>query len=165
MIAASAPGVALFDASNGLTLAGDVEVIIGFVGAFRDHARRQMSERINALGLARFSVLSDRAMIFSRGSIGDGSYIGPLAVIECGAEVGVDGCVLSGAVVSHDCVLMRDVFVGPGAVICGGVTVGAHARIGAGAVILPGIHVGAGGIVGAGVTVRRNVTAGEVFTG
>jgi acetyltransferase-like isoleucine patch superfamily enzyme len=67
--------------------------------------------------------------------------------------------------VEHDCVLEEAAHIGPGAVLAGGVRVGAGALIGAGAVIRPGVAIGAGAVVGAGAAVVEDVAPGATVMG
>jgi acetyltransferase-like isoleucine patch superfamily enzyme len=67
--------------------------------------------------------------------------------------------------VEHDCVLEEAAHIGPGAVLAGGVRVGAGALIGAGAVVRPGITIGAGAVIGAGAAVVEDVPPGTRVMG
>ena len=56
-------------------------------------------------------------------------------------------------------------FVGPGAIVCGGVTVGHDCFIGAGAVIRNGIDIAPGTVIGMGAVVTANITEPAVYVG
>jgi acetyltransferase-like isoleucine patch superfamily enzyme len=78
----------------------------------------------------------------------------------------VDGHVMnSGAIVEHDCALAHGVHVSPGAVLSGGVNVGARTWIGAGASVIQGIVIGADVTIGAGAVVIRDVPDGVTVVG
>lgn len=61
------------------------------------------------------------------------------------------------ASIGHDSVLEAFVTVGPGAVVCGSVTVRRGAYIGAGSVLTPGVTVGRDSVIGAGSIVLGDV--------
>jgi acetyltransferase-like isoleucine patch superfamily enzyme len=65
----------------------------------------------------------------------------------------------SGAIVEHDSRIGAHVYLSPGAVLSGGVTVEDGAFVGAGAAVIPGVRIGPGAIVAAGAVVIRDVAA------
>lgn len=72
------------------------------------------------------------------------SYVGPNSRISEGVIVN------TASVIEHDCVIGRFSHVGPGAVVCGGVSIGDEVLIGAGAVVAPNSRVPSGTLVKAG---------------
>ena len=52
-----------------------------------------------------------------------------------------------------------------GALLCGGVRVGANTHVGAGAVIRQGLHIGEDALIAAGAVVVRDVPAGSRVAG
>ena len=134
-------------------------VIVGFVGDFETRARADLCDRLTN---ARWALTHD---FYTPRTGFVGAFVGPHAVIEPGTVLGRDCCVLSGAIISHDCTLDDDVFVGPGVTVCGNVKLRRHCRIGAGATLLPGITVGEYAVVGAGSVVLRDVPDGKVVKG
>lgn len=64
-------------------------------------------------------------------------------------------------IIEHDCTLEDGVFVGPGAILCGNVSVGRNSFIGAGATIVPNVKIGEGCFVKAGTVVKKDMKAGE----
>jgi len=73
--------------------------------------------------------------------IGDGTYIGPSAVIDYKTVLGKSCWVSRGATIGHDCKVGDNVFIGPGVTICGSVEIGDNCYIGAGAVIYDKISI------------------------
>ncbi len=71
----------------------------------------------------------------------------------------------TGARVDHDCVVGAGSFVGPGAILSGGVVVEDQVLIGAGAVVLPGVKIARGARVGAGAVVVKDVDADSTVVG
>lgn len=82
-----------------------------------------------------------------------------------GARVGCGVIVNTGAQVDHDCAIGDFVHLGPGSVLCGGVTVGPLSLVGAGANVAPGVSIGGGVVVGVGAAVIRAVADGAVVVG
>lgn len=97
--------------------------------------------------------------------IAEGAVIMPRAVLGALARIGRLALVNTGAIIEHDVVLEEGAHVGPGAVLCGGVRVGARAMLGAGVVVAPNLTIGADAVVGAGAAVLADVPPGEVLPG
>lgn len=116
------------------------------------------------------------ASVIRGAKIGDGCSVGSCSVVDA-AAVG-DRCAIGhGAQVHPGTVIGRDVFVGPGAIICNDrwprtskdgfdfeglqskptVIVEDGASIGAGAIILPGVRVGRRAMIAAGVVCAIDV--------
>jgi sugar O-acyltransferase (sialic acid O-acetyltransferase NeuD family) len=89
----------------------------------------------------------------------------PLACVHNEARIGRQCIVNTRALVEHDCVLEDGVEIGPAAVLCGRVFVGANTWIGAGATILPRLRIGANAIIGAGSVVASDIPDGAVAVG
>jgi acetyltransferase-like isoleucine patch superfamily enzyme len=66
---------------------------------------------------------------------------------------------------THDVSVADYVTFAPGAVACGGVTIGPSAYVGAGALIAPGVSVGPESLIGIGAVVTRPVVAGATVFG
>lgn len=83
------------------------------------------------------------------------NHLGPNVTIGEYAHVHI------GSQIHHDSTVGAFAFVGPCALLLGGVKIGRCAYIGAGAIVLPGVTVGAGATIGAGCVVTRDVPAGS----
>lgn len=86
-------------------------------------------------------------------------HIGPCTVI------GVNCLLNTGCIVEHDCVVGNHSHVAPGAVICGGVTLGEFVVIGAGAVVRDGVKLASYVTVGAGAIVVEDIVQPGVYVG
>ncbi len=123
------------------------------------------NSRWNFFDLARkkgyyFPPLIHPSAILSQfATLTDGVQIMAGAIIQPNTELGVNAVVNTRSSIDHDCRIGDNVFIGPGAILCGGVVVGDSTFIGAGAVVLPGINIGEKSIIGAGVVVRHDVIA------
>lgn len=127
--------------------------------------RARMFEKWKARGFDFSSVLHPSVWLARDVVLGEGCQVMSGAVLQCHARIGANAVINTRASVDHDCVIQAHAFVGPGAVLCGGVKVGAGAMIGAGATILPGVDIGDGALVGAGAVVRRDVSRGQFVAG
>ena len=63
----------------------------------------------------------------------------------------------TGCIIEHECNVEAFAHIGPGAILCGNVTVGKGSFVGAGAIIKQGISIGENTIIGAGAVVVKNV--------
>ncbi|HMD00428.1 MAG TPA: acetyltransferase [Ferruginibacter sp.] len=79
------------------------------------------------------------------------------ATINPLARIGTGVICNTGCIIEHECIVEDFAHIGPGAVLCGNVTVGRQSFIGANAVIRQGITIGANATIGAGSVVISNV--------
>ncbi len=98
-------------------------------------------------------------------SIGDGTVVMPLAVINVGVKIGKHCIVNTGAIIEHDCVLDDFVHISPNATLCGSVIIGSYSWIGAGATVIQGIKVGENVTIGAGSVVINNIPDNTIVVG
>jgi len=124
--------------------------------------------RIAGLGIpaARWTtVIHPRACVDARATLGPGSFVGPLAVVEHGVRAGAHACVRGGCYVSHDITLGDYAFVGPNATVLSRCVLGEGAHIGSNAVCAPNLSVGRYAVVGVGAAVVRDVPDFAIVAG
>lgn len=132
-------------------IASDLPMIIA-IG--NNVSRRTLSEKSGH----KFTIaIHPSATVSKNATMEEGTMILHRAILQTRTIVGRHVILNTGSQVDHDCVLEAFVHIGPGAVLCGGVTVGEGALVGAGAVITPGIAIGKWATVGAGAVVIENV--------
>ena len=112
-----------------------------------------------------FTVIDASAVLSKNVLIGEGSFIGPRAVINSLSDIGKACIVNSGAIIEHESSLGDAVHIAPGAVLCGNVEVGMHTLIGANATVLPGIKIGKNCVVGAGTVVVEDILDNTIIKG
>lgn len=96
---------------------------------------------------------------------GHGIMISANAVINPFAKIDVGVICNTSCVIEHECVVEEFAHIGPGAILCGNVTVGKKAFVGAGSVIRQGITIGRNVTIGAGAVVVKNVPDGTTVVG
>ena len=110
-------------------------------------------------------IISRHSVVFDPLSIGDGSFVGPGAVVEYGVTVGKGTIINSGSVVSHGSNVGDFCHIAVGATVCGSVNIGDNTLVGANATILPGITVSSDVVIGAGSIVTKNIDGGGRWVG
>lgn len=116
-------------------------------------ARVAVAGRLRALGLELLNAIHPSAVLASGVTMGSGNVISPGAVVVTGSRLEDDVIINTGATIDHDSVLETGAQIAPGVHTAGCVRVGRLAFIGLGAVLGPGITVGEHTIVGAGSVV------------
>jgi sugar O-acyltransferase (sialic acid O-acetyltransferase NeuD family) len=127
--------------------------------------RAELFSSLKDRGFEFVAVAHPSAVIAARTRLGAGVQVLAGAVLQTGVSLGDNVIVNTRASVDHDCVIERDVMIGPAAVLCGEVSVGPAVYVGAGAVLMPGVRVGARAVIGAGSVVTGNVPAGATLVG
>ncbi len=127
--------------------------------------RRRVHADATARGFAFATVVHPSAVVARDVVLAAGAQVCAGAVLQTGARVLDDALVNTRASVDHDSVVGAHAHVAPGAVVCGGVTIGDGAHVGTGAVLVQGVRIGADALVGAGAVVLRDVAAGRRVVG
>lgn len=119
--------------------------------------RRRLSLAVDARGGRLATVVHPSAIVAASAEIGGGSFLAAGAIVNPGARLGRFVIVNTGATIDHDDVLEDGVQICPGAHLAGLVTCREDAFIGTGAAIIPGRTIGRRAVVGAGATVVRDI--------
>jgi UDP-perosamine 4-acetyltransferase len=130
-----------------------------------NRVRLRIGERLGRLGFARPALVHPSAIVSPSATLGDGTVVMPLAVINAAATIGELAIVNTAAVVEHDCSLGDGCHVAPGTRLGGCVAIGCGAMIGIGSAVRPEARVGDLAVVGAGSTVIADIPDGCVATG
>jgi acetyltransferase-like isoleucine patch superfamily enzyme len=115
--------------------------------------------------VSRGVVLHNFEGVAAKLTIGDNCHIGREVLIDLAADLTIGERVT----ISMRCMLLTHTDTGDSR--CGiprrlnAVVVQDDAYIGAGAIILPGVTIGSGAVIGAGAVVTRNVAPGSVVAG
>ena len=136
-----------------------------FIVAIGDqHARGDLS-RLLLERASLATVIHPRTTLSESASIGVGTVITAGVIVNANAKVGRYCILNTGCTIDHDNDLADGVQVCPGAHLAGNVRCGTAGFIGTGAIVIPGISIGANAIVGAGSVVVRDVPGGDKVAG
>jgi len=141
---------------------------LGFVLAIGNpygHVRIKLQSLMKDRGLATVSFADPTALICRSAIHGEGLQVMPSAIVHNDVRIGDQCIVNTRALVEHDCILHDGVEIGPGAVLCGRVTIGKNTWIGANATVRPRVTIGGNSIVGAGSVVVTDIPSNVVAVG
>jgi len=111
------------------------------------------------------TLLSPRAYVSARASIGAGSIVQHGVTVMPGARIGT-ACKLNvNSTVHHEATIGAFTTLAPGSQILGNVTIEERVYVGAGAIIRQRCRVGAGAVIGAGAVVVQDVPPGATVVG
>lgn len=170
-VTAALPGVPVYHGEEGFLIWAstqvNLEAIAGLaaMGGVRGRDRLKIHTFFRSKGLLVPVLAHPSAVVSPTARVSAGTQILALASVGAESRLG-EACVVNHrASVDHECILGNGVHLGPGATLCGLVSVADRVFIGASAVVLPRISIGQDAIVGAGAVVIRDVPAGVTVAG
>ena len=120
--------------------------------------RKKIFDNLQQKKLVPFNAIHPSAVIDAFATIAAaGVMIAAHVVINPLAEVGTGVICNTGCIIEHECIVGDFAHIGPGAVLCGNVKIGAGTFVGANAVIKQGITIGKNAMIGAGAIVVKDV--------
>lgn len=136
-------------------------------GVFKDNTplRKRLFNEMKASGYSFISLSHSFSFIDDSALLGEGCQIMAGSVIQPSCVIKENAIINTSASIDHDSSVGSHTHIAPGAVLCGGVTIGNCVLVGAGARVLPGIAIGDHAVVGAGAVVTQNVDNGAVVMG
>lgn len=160
-------GVAVLGADDALDRYApeSVELINGIGQVVGGNLRRAVHESGCARGFRFPPLVHPAAWLDDSVILEDGAQIMAGAIVQADVRIGCASIVNTSASVDHDCCLAAHVHVAPGAILCGGVTVGEGSFIGSGSTVIQGVDIGESALVGAGTVVVRDVPPRGVLIG
>lgn len=138
-------------------------ITVGKIGL--DDRRKQLYEKLKALGFEIPTIISNSARVSRYASIGEGTLVGKGATVNAGAIVGRNCIINTGAIIEHNSIIYDNVHIATGTILCGAVTVGENSFIGAGSVLIQGVTVQKNILVGAGTVVINNLEERGIYVG
>jgi len=138
-------------------------ISIGSVGDPR--LRVRLYTLAKKTGIILPNIISSKALISSRISLGEGNYIAAGVIINAGAQVGNNCIINTAAIIEHDCQIGNFVHLCPGVILSGGVSVGDYSHVGTGSVTIQNVTIGKKTIIGAGSVVTKDIRGGVVAFG
>lgn len=127
-------------------------------------ARRAVTERMAAAGCC-FATLIHPSVDTTFIQVGEGTSVGPWVYLGAEVSLGAHCALRQLANVGHEGRIADHVFIGPGVMIAGRVTIESGAFIGAGSTVRDGITIGRQSFVAAGSVVVRDVPPGARVAG
>jgi sugar O-acyltransferase (sialic acid O-acetyltransferase NeuD family) len=110
-------------------------------------------------------VISSKAIVSSRCTIGEGTIIMHAAVVNADVKVG-HNCIINNNVnLEHDAEIGHHTHVATNAVINGNCRVGSEVLIGSNSVILQGVSIADSVVIGAGSVVIRDIMEPGIYAG
>ncbi len=145
--------------------ARDIQIAMGLGSRGAWQRRWELCKRVDGLGLSAPQLMDPDATLAAFVEIGRGTQVLMGARVQNAASIG-DWCIVNtAALIEHDCQIQAYTHVAPGAVVCGGVTVGEGTFIGAGSLIKEGVTIGSRATVGLGAVVISDVADGQTVVG
>jgi len=139
--------------------------MIGTANVRRLDIRRLVFDRLQQFGLPFATAVHPAAFVSPSASIGEGSFLGPMAVVHSRSVIGRNVCIYTGSTVDHDNRIEDGVFLSPGVHTAGEVTIEAGAYLGPGAIVTSGCRVGRDSVIGTGAVVLTDIPPRSVAYG
>ncbi len=137
-----------------------------FVAIGENRVREELSARLAALTQRpSASVVHPSSTVSTTAVFGGGVFLGPGAILMTDVRVADGVIVNTAATIDHDGDLGAFAQISPGCRLAGNVTVAARAFLGTGAVVIPGCTIGRDAVVGAGAVVVEDVPPGATVMG
>lgn len=119
--------------------------------------RRKVYEAVSPLLGDPVNAIHPSAVISPSVKLSCGHFISANVSINALTTLGITVVCNTGCVIEHGCVVGDFVFIAPGAVLCGDVSIGKDTFVGANSVIKQGVSVGNNVIIGAGSVIIDNI--------
>lgn len=151
---------AVSDLSKVAAAGDEVFVAIGNAGT-----RVALLTSFRETGLRLATVIHPFSSVSNATKVEPGTIVVAGAVVNIGVSLGL-GCIINtGSSVDHGCMLADGVHICPGARLAGDVKVGLQSWVGIGAVVRQGLTIGSNVMVGAGAVVVKDVPNDVIVTG
>lgn len=119
--------------------------------------RERIYSELKLIGFEFPLIIDPSALVSSSVEIGEGTFIGKGAIVNCGSKIGCNCIINTGSIIEHECIISDFAHVAPGAVLSGRVTIGRSTLIGTNSTVIQGINIGENVVIGAGSVVIRNI--------
>lgn len=136
-----------------------------FVAIGDNRLRQRLAASAVELGFELVNAIHPHAVLSSSARVGRGVAIMAGAVVNADSVISDLAIINTGAVVDHDCVIGHAVHVAPRCALAGNVKVGSRSFLGIGASVVPGVTIGEDVILGAGSVVIGDIPDGVTAMG
>jgi len=130
-------------------------VTVGSIGDSK--LRIKLYKEIQEIGFEIPKIIDLTATVSNHAKVDNGVFVGKKAVINAGSFIRRGNIINTACIIEHDCIIGEFSHIGPGAVLCGEVQVGANTHIGARSVIKQQIKIGSNTIIGMGSVVLKDI--------
>lgn len=127
--------------------------------------RKKWYDRLKENDLKIINVIDKTSMVSSRATIGEGCFIGKMAIINSCATIGNDTVINTKSLVEHGCTVENHANISTNTTINGDVVVGEGTVLYSGVTVIGQRSVGNWSIVGAGAVVTKNIPDNVVAVG
>lgn len=124
--------------------------------------RKRLYRKAYNIGFKFPDIIDPSAIVSVDTVLGEGIFIGKMAVVNAGTRIEDMAIINTGAVIEHECRIGRFSHISVNAVICGGCDIDDSVFVGANATVIQGINIGRNSIIGAGSTVLKDMDAMSV---
>ena len=136
---------------------GHYKNCVFFVAIGNNAKRKLWFDKLKQYGLSLINVIDSSAIISRHATMGEGCFVGKLAILNHGCCVG-DNCVVNTrALVEHGCNIQDHVNLSTNSTLNGDVIVEEGGFVGSGAIINGQLRIGTWALVGSGTVVIRDV--------
>lgn len=127
--------------------------------------RLNIYQNLLKLGAHMATIVSPKAYVSPRATIGNGSIIMHGACINAGATTGVNAIINTNALIEHDATIGDHCHLSTGSIVNGTCHIHDQVFIGSGAVIANNITITNKTVIGAGTIVIKNITDAGTYAG
>ena len=127
--------------------------------------RKELKEKLTALGFKLPVIVSPTAVINEHVTIGQGTIVHDNVVINTDTTIGEYAIINNASCIDHDCKIGNFVHVAPGATLSGEVVVGDYSILGVGSTVIQHKVIGRNCFIGAGSTVINDCLKPGLYVG
>lgn len=142
-------------ALEGRFLPGSVALVIGVGSVAPTRLRSDLYRGFVARGYGFATIVHPSAVVSPSAKLGRGAQVLAGCVVQTGVVIAENVILNTRASIDHDSAVGAHTHIAPGAVLCGGVTIGECAHVGPGAVLIQNSNIPDNGFVRAGEVVSH----------
>ncbi len=142
---------------NTLDCVDNPEQYVYFIAIGNNRKRKVWYDRLKERNLSLINVIDRSALVSPAAIIGEGCFIGKLAILNHGSSVGDNSVINTRALLEHGCVIGNHVNISTNATLNGDVRCEEGCFVGSGSVINGQLTIGEWALVGSGAVVVKDV--------
>ncbi|MFT3676128.1 MAG: acetyltransferase [Chitinophagaceae bacterium] len=136
-----------------------------FIGVGHNGIRRKVQEALISILGQPINAIHPSAVVSASVEMKHGVMISANATLNPLVTLGQGVICNTSCSIDHECAIDDFAHVGPGAVLCGNVRIGAGTFVGANAVVKQGVSIGSNVTIGAGTVVIRDIPDNTIVVG